>query len=412
MWLSNPLVLWSFDDSLRNASAVTLGATILTPMRAPFRPPSSVVAVLGYGLLTIAWSNYSIFTTHFVLIYVATAFVAIAIAATVDARTIAQGVLLGGVLYVAASVYAFEAGLVGAAVPPGGEGFMAGVGMNRNILSYTMILALPFALSLMPRTWVGRIAWGTGTGTIFLGLYLAQSTTGFVAAVALVGAAVPMMWRDRAVERSSVTIRRVTWRRRVAPAITLLVVAMVLYGSGRDTTLSGRTPFWVATWNSIHGWERWFGAGWGVVWPHPWFPTSANEIHTEIVQRAGTFLVHGHNSFFDILPELGLVGSAIFATTYVQAAARGFRLRSLSATPTAEGLEMSRMILLGVLALLIYGVSEPLSTIPLGWFAIVVLASTLMPPRLKERDRRGRRRADPGFASAVIEDSQPESARR
>ena len=110
-------------------------------------------------------------------------------------------------------------------------------------------------------------------------------------------------------------------------------------------------------------------------------PQRANPIHAEIVERAGTFLTHGHNSFFDLLPELGLLGSAVFATTYLQAAVHGLSLRRLAVAPTAAGLEVSRMILLGLAALLLYGVTEPMSTIPLGWFVLVVLVSDLAPRR-------------------------------
>ncbi len=383
-WLSNPLVLWTFADSMRNACAVTLAATLLTPLRRPLRPPLSVVAVLGFGFLTVAWSDNSIFTLHFTLIYLAVAVVALAITATVDARTLAQGVLLGAVLYVLASVWAFEIGIPGSVMSVASGEFPAGVGMNRNILSYTVILAVPFALSFVPRTWRGRAAWATGVAVLLWGVYLSQSDTGIVAAVVLCGAAAAMGWRDVAVARTRNPARNLRWTRRIAPLVILVAGVVVLLTSGEDATLSGRTPFWSATWQTVHGWDRWFGAGWGVVWPHPWFPTAANEIHTEIVERAGTFLVHGHNSFFDLLPELGLIGSALFATTYLQAAAHGLSLRRLAVAPTAEGLEVSRMILLGLLALLLYGVTEPMSTIPLGWFVIVMLASDLAPRRSRE----------------------------
>ena len=61
-FLSNPILFWGFSDSLRNACALTLGATLLTPARRHLRPPSSVVAVIGYGVLAAMWSNSTIFS--------------------------------------------------------------------------------------------------------------------------------------------------------------------------------------------------------------------------------------------------------------------------------------------------------------------------------------------------------------
>src|SRR5690349_640767 len=89
-FLSNPILFWGFSDSLRNACALTLGATLLTPARRHLRPPASVVAVICFGLLASVWSGSTVFSLQFVLVYVAVACVALAITTTVDARTLAQ----------------------------------------------------------------------------------------------------------------------------------------------------------------------------------------------------------------------------------------------------------------------------------------------------------------------------------
>lgn len=382
-WLSNPVVFWNFTDSLRNACAVTLGALLLTPLRRMPRLPWSIVAVLAFGFLTILWSTFSRFTVHFALLYLAIAVVGLAIAASVDARTVAHGMLLGGVLVVLGSIYAYEIELPGSAAAIG-EGYLAGVGTNRNILSYTLVLALPFAFNLVPRTWAGRILWLLGTGTVLAGLYLTQSATGFVAAVAILGMSVVMGWRDHVVTRRRDPGRPVSRWFRIAPAAVLGLATVVLVAlvQVRDReagipTLTGRTPIWSATWQSVSGWDRWVGSGWGMVWQHPWFPAGPNDLHTAIVQRAGIDAVHGHNSFFDLLPEVGLVGCLLFAAAYGQAVARGMYARRVGATPSAAQLATSRAVLLGVLGLLIYGITEPLSTIPLGWWILVILATGL-----------------------------------
>lgn len=380
-WLSNPVVFWPFDTVLRLSAGITLFATILTPGRDRIRVPWSVVAVLAFGFLSTIWGEPHRHTFEFTLLYVVMAAVALAIVLSVDARTIANGVIFGGVLVVVGSIYAYETAMPGSAAAPN-EGYLAGVGMNRNVLSYTMILALPFALSFVPRAWAGRLLWVAGTGTILGGLYLTQSATGFVAAVMLTGAALVMGVKDRFVARSADPVHRVSWWLRLAPVATLVIAGLVLVvlvkSTGRDAgTLTGRTPMWSATWHAADGTVRWIGAGWGSVWPHPWAPSPPNEVYDDLVARSLVLLTHGHNSFFDLLPELGLIGSLVFATVYLQALARGLERRRLRNEPTSESLEASRMVLLGVLALLVYGITEPITTIPLGWFVVVMLAADL-----------------------------------
>jgi len=389
-WLSNPLVLWVFSSSVRNAAAVTLGAVLFTARRTLPQPPLSVLVVLGFGFLSALWSTFSRLTVDFTLLYVIIALIALAVATTVDARTVAQGMLLGGVLIVTASFYTFKAGYDGAAVTPGNEGYMAGVGTNRNILAYTLAVALAFGVGFLPRRWWARCCWAAGVGSLLAGIYLAESGTGYlVAAVVLVIAAVAAA-TDRWHPPSPVRSRRRRWV--VGGGITLLVGAAVVGLEvvsrilDRDlASLSGRVPLWEAVWDETVGVDRWVGSGWGVVWPHPWYPAAPNAAYDEIVTRHGELLSHGHNSFFDLIPEIGVIGAALFALVYVQAGTRVLALRDgADHTVRRSRLEASRVTLLGIVALLVFGLSEPMSTIPLGWFALVLLATGLAP----DMDRR------------------------
>lgn len=406
-WLSNPIVFMNFTDSLRNACAVTLGALLLTPMRRFPRLPWTVVAVVTFLFLTILWSMFSRFTVHVALLYLAIAVVGLAIAASVDARTMAHGMALGGVVIVVLSFYANAIDLPGAGtLSTPGEGYFAGVGANRNVLSYTLVLSLAFAISFFPRTWPGRALWLAGTGTVALGIYLTESASGLVAAIALVGAAIALGWRDRVVARTDDPAHRVSTWVRLLPVVTIVAAVVVLQVlvrvTGRDSaTFSGRSPLWAATWHAADGWDRWVGAGWGVVWQHPWFPAGPNQIYTDISARAGIELVHGHNSFFDLLPEVGIIGALLFAAAYGQAIARGLYARRISAAPDADELAASRGVLLTVLALLVYGITEPLSTIPLGWWLLAILATGLAPRS------RPVRYAD---AEPAADDAQPTAA--
>ncbi len=384
-WLSNPLVLWVFSSSVRNAAAVTLGAVLLTARSTPPQPPLSVLVVLGFGSLSALWSTFSRLTVDFTLLYVVIALIALAVATTADARTIAQGMLLGGVLIVTASFYTFKAGYVDAAVIPGTEGYMAGVGGNRNILAYTLAVALAFGVGFLPRRWWARCCWAAGIGSLLVGIYLAESGTGYlVATVVLVIAAVAAA-TDRWHPPSPVRSRRRRWLVRggigLLIGVALVGLEVVSRILDRDlASLSGRVPLWEAIWDETVGLERWFGAGWGVVWPHPWYQAAPNAAYDEIVARYGDFLTHGHNSFFDLIPEIGALGAALFALVYVQASTRVLALRDgADHTVRRSRLEASRITLLGIVALLVFGLSEPMSTIPLGWFALVLLATGLRP---------------------------------
>jgi O-antigen ligase len=378
-WLSNPLVFSTFQESLSQACALTLLASLVTPRLRTTFLPWTTAAVLAYGLASAIWSPHSTLTVKFDLIYVAIAAVAVAIAATVDTRTIVQGVILGGVIYTGASLYAWWSDLPGAAVVTDPT-FPAGVGTNRNIMSYTLVPCLAFALSLLPKNRVARVAWVGAIAITGYGLYLTQSMTGFVSPVVLGGAALALGWRDAGRRRAGKRAARARASVLVLPVVTVvsavLALREVLAWSGRDgSTLSGRTPLWSATWSSLDGWQMIFGEGWGSVWEHPWLPAGLNELHEEITTRSGVWEPHGHNSFFDVLPEVGLIGAALFVAVYVVAIRDALALRRSSSTRTEDDLDTSRMVLLGLLSLLIYGVTEPMTIVPLGWFLLVLLAA-------------------------------------
>lgn len=384
-WLSNPLVLLAFSSSVRIAATVSLGAVLFTARRTPPRPPLSVLVVLGFGFLSALWSTFSRLTVDFTLLYVVVALIAFAVATTADARTVAQGVLLGGVLIVVASFYTFKVGYPSAAVIPGTEGYMAGVGTNRNILAYTLAVALAFGVAFLPRRWWARCCWAVAVGSLLAGIYLAESGTGYLVTIVVLVVAAASGATDRWHPPSPVRSRRRRWVGRGgfvllvgAAVVGLEVVSRIL---DRDlASLSGRVPLWEAVWDETTGADRWFGSGWGVVWPHPWYPAAPNAAYDEIVARYGELLSHGHNSFFDLLPEIGMLGAATFALVYVQAGTRALALRkSARQTVHPSRLEASRITLLGIVALLVFGLSEPMSTIPLGWFVIVLLATGVRP---------------------------------
>lgn len=396
-WVSNPVVLIPFDEALHKACIATAIAVVATlpRFRLP-RPPWAVLGVLTFGFASALWSTDPGATVHYTATLALVALLATVIVANSDARTIAQGMLLGGVLVLGTSWYAFHEEMARADVPPGGIGFLAGIGGNRNALAYTMVLSLVFAVSFLPRHWWARSIWAAACGAVLVGIFLSQSATGYlVALIVLTGGAALMVSDRRRPPQKRSTGRR--WAMRLVP---VLVLVGILLGAealsralGRDpSTLSGRVPLWESIWHSTTGIDRWFGSGWGSVWPHAWSPRTTSPAYEEILERTGAVLYHGHSSLFDLLPEVGLVGVAIYALTYVQAVRRALLLRDLSRGRTAARLDASRATLLGVFALIVFGLAEPIATIPLGWFTIVILATGLQPTPARPAGGRRRRR--------------------
>ncbi len=378
-FISSPLVFEpDFDLSLQRASICTTIACVLTipQLRVP-RVPWSVAAFLAFGLVSSLWSINPDFTVHFVGLYVVLAVLGIVVASNVDTRVLSHGLMLGAVIVVVASIYAFWAQLPGAEVPPGSSGYLAGVGTNRNILAYSMIIAFAFAVSFVPRRWSLRLGWLVGLALILGGIVLAESATGIAASAALIATALVLGSRDRLVARGHPPGWRY-WAALAGILLALGAISVAWYEAlhrelQRDLSLTGRVQIWESVWAASSTEVRLIGDGWGSVWQHPWRSAPPNGAFDGIVEHVGHVVVHGHNSAMDLVPEIGLVGVALFSLIYLQPLVRALRRRRGSTTPAAR--EAGRVAILGILGLLLAGVTEPMSTIPLGFFVAVLVAA-------------------------------------
>ena len=131
------------------------------------------------------------------------------------------------------------------------------------------------------------------------------------------------------------------------------------------------------------GQERpWTGFGYGAVWQHPWKPPLLNIVIGDIRSRPGTALSHGHNSAVDLVVEVGVAGVLLTVVIMVTAGMRAGALLRMSGEGGVDGTIMARLIVLCLVNLTVCGITEPMATIPLGWWALVLLTE----PR--ERARR------------------------
>jgi len=102
------------------------------------------------------------------------------------------------------------------------------------------------------------------------------------------------------------------------------------------------------------------GYGWGAVWTHPWQVAPVNDVVNRIYEQATFVASHGHNSFLDVLPQLGLVDVTLSAVIYLRTALRAFALRR---DPHAgrPALNLSRFLLIGLVGHLALALQNPCS---------------------------------------------------
>lgn len=388
---SNPLVFipW-FEFSLDSGVEIALLFTLLQAPWLRWRlPPATVVLFLGFTALSAVWSQLDWVTWINVQIYLSIAVVAWLVSVNVSPRVLSHGLLLGGVLVVVLSVYALQERLPGAGVGEGNSGFMAGVGTNRNILAY-VLAPVCAVIAMPPRTRLGWVVWSPAMALVLVGLWLADSATGDISTLAaLVTMALLFMaeW-----SRRQLVPRRRRWLWVGVLALLSLVVwrmndvAALL---GRDTTtFSGRLPIWKAAWEATQP-QLWQGFGWGAVWPHPWVPAPPNKVMDVIWFATNDpfyYPPHGHSSLFDLLPQVGLIGVALAVLIHLEVLARAVALRRPHRTD-AEDVAAGRMVIVLLVVLLVFGLSEPLTTIPFGWF-LLVIACGILPLERRGRARR------------------------
>jgi O-antigen ligase len=391
-WMSNPLVLLpNFDAALHDALLWTALVALLTLpwLRLP-RVPWPWVAFLGLAALSRLWSTQSGQTDASVWLYLQVTVLALAVAANCRPEVVGWGMGVGGAVVTVLSVYAFEAGLPNAAYG-GADGFiLVGVGLNENILAYTVSIALAATLALgVPRRRLALVLWVITLAANAYGMYRASSGTGYLSALSvLLAAAAVLAWPALRRARRGVVL---AWAGGAVALLTLglLVVTVVL---GKDvTTLSGRSTFWRATIDASLDRSPWLGSGWGAVWDHAWNHAPANEVADDIYARAGYYVPHGHSFFIDVLPQIGLIGVALAVVLVVQAVRE--TLRCGTHTDGRDPLA-GRLILLVLVSLLVSGLTEPLLTAPLGWWSLALVVAL---PRqhlrfgLRRRGPRGRR---------------------
>ena len=88
---------------------------------------------------------------------------------------------------------------------------------------------------------------------------------------------------------------------------------------GKDATLTGRTPMWLAVIDMIER-RPWLGYGYSGFWG------GLESASAPVLLRLGWNTPHAHNGFLDILLQLGVLGMVVFLLAVFTAARNGVRL--------------------------------------------------------------------------------------
>ncbi|MCP3420660.1 O-antigen ligase family protein [Nocardioides pinisoli] len=373
--LANPLLtIGPFDISFGRAwklAAVWL-VLQLPWMRLP-RVAWPLAAYLGWAALSWTWSMSPESTVRALVIYGAVALIGVLSAANIDLRTFAAGVAAGGVTVLAASIHAAATGVPGAGTPPGNDGWLVGVVANANILGYTLVPALAAMLAMTPRSRWGWAPWTAVTVFLATGVVLAYSGTAMVAAVSVAATAAAV-----AALRWLAGTRH--WRIEVIVGVMLALAfpAYQLVGAvllGREVaTLDGRVEVWSAAIESSRP-ALWNGEGFGAVWFHAWHIAPPNPVLERIHDLTGIPFSHGHNSFVDPLPEVGLIGVGLLLSCHLLVGWRAVRLL-MAADRRTDARVRGGFLLVMLVALVTLGIAEPVAGTPLGWFLLSALLST------------------------------------
>ena len=94
----------------------------------------------------------------------------------------------------------------------------------------------------------------------------------------------------------------------------------MLFRSGKDATLTGRTDLWQLTTDMI--WKQpWIGYGFGGFWQ------GLNGAESGYILRAITWTPsHPHNGYLQLLLDLGILGMSIFVIGFVKTMIRSLNL--------------------------------------------------------------------------------------
>lgn len=316
-------------------------------------PTALVLLVALMGASTV-WSVAS-----WVTLRDASAYALLVLAAVLLARTLTVGQIATSVVIMGS--VALGLSLVAAAVRPetavDSSGLLRGVYGNRNGLAYVLVQTLPAVIALPLRFRFGLVARLSLAGLFFAAIVATGSKTALICAVLVVA-----VWLMMVVARRWVA----AWWAFGALLATIAIVAVANYERvlallGKDSTVSGRTEIWAATFPVI-GEHLVLGTGWARSWP-----VGSPQYEAMVGAFARPFF-HAHNEVLNWLVTLGVVGLVLVVAVYGFVAWSGWKAWT-------EAVCGSPFVLLVVVMMVSRGLTEISETSAQGWLVLALAAA-------------------------------------
>lgn len=345
------------------------GLLLITPSERLGRLPIvwSVVAFVGWNVLSLAWSEIPQVTIDLILVHLIPLAIAALVVGTMPPKVVVKTlvslmVVLAGWTMIISLLLPMSRAAIVSAGPDGNQPGFRGTFGHKNVMGvfavYSLCLILPF-FRAPSRRWV-----------VLLCVALVISTRSATAASGLMAVLFAWFWIAAIDGQKTSRERQFLGVVSVFSAIAGLLLAIgampALLGLyQKDLTFSGRTFIWAET---LKSWKRQpiQGYGYGGVW---W--DGRSPVTQDLQQRIGFGAAHAHNGAIELLITVGLVGLVLFLVLLV-------RVIRLSGWCFGRK-EITRYGQWGILmipAMILMSVSEPLFRVPSLAF-VVILAVVL-----------------------------------
>lgn len=329
--------------------------------------PFPLVVVVSFFVTTTVWSAAPVLSVADSMVIVSIATISVLAGSFSSLQDLVGGVLLGCfailVLSVAVGVALPSYGLV----PDGYQaGSLRGVMLDRNSLSFVLLLGLIATLASDPRRNIFRWQRSLLFGAFMGGIWWTSSSTCLILSVVVTALAAGLS-----------AIRRVPPPRRAPAATVGAIIAAsaatiinsnfseVLSLVNRDPSLTGRTRVWPAVENLIAQ-SPWLGQGWGAVWGN-------ERIREQLARTIGFDVPHSHNGYLDVQVQVGTIGLWMVLLLLAIIAVRGVANYLSASSPLAS------WSLILVVVLILYNKVETSfsapSTVLLMFLTLIVLAN-------------------------------------
>ncbi|WP_353712940.1 O-antigen ligase family protein [Arthrobacter sp. K5] len=371
---SEPTLLTANHGLLPAAIVLVFGGLLLTgiPMARVSWWALAPTLFLGIVGVSVAWSILPDESSVGALATLCVLLTSILVAAKVEIHELVQGVIAGVLVVFFLSILMVlirpDLGLVAETYK---YGSLRGIYEHRNQMGYTLTIGVVALLSSSqawtPRKRVSSLA-------VLLVLVMGVAWSASSTAIAMCAFGFVLVLALRSIPRSAKRLRPlvVTYYALVAGFGLWLVINQFGEATsllGRDETLTGRTTIWPYV---LEAWTHspWLGFGWDATW------TDASYVGNWISNQINYRVYHAHDSYLDVLIQLGIVGLTTLILCIAVALSRGGAWLNMMFRGLLDVDAVFPSAIICVLA--IYSIVETRISHPLGLFLlfyIVIIAN-------------------------------------